>query len=87
MEALLSRKFPRCSNKYKDKLSLKCFPCKQIGQIATRCPNTDEKDKARKFKGKWNKKGYVVVYEGVKNDKSKVNYKDEVFFVVKKETT
>lgn len=54
-EDLLDKRLPRGTSKYKGKLPLKCLSCNKIGHIAANCPNSDSKEKFRKYKGKWKK--------------------------------
>lgn len=68
LEALLAKRFPRGASKYKRKLPLKCFSCINIGHIVANYPNTDKKDKFKRFKGKGRKHCYVAVDEGVTDE-------------------
>lgn len=87
LEALLAKRCPRGTSKYKGKLPLKCFSCSKIGHIVANCPNTNKKDKFKKFKGKGRKHCYVAVDEGVTDEESEDEDDNEgiVFVAVKEE--
>lgn len=85
LEALLAKRFPRGTGKYKGKLPLKYFSCNNIGHIAANCPNGDKKEKFMKFKGKGKKHCYVAVDEGVTDEESEEEDNEEIVFVVVKE--
>lgn len=84
-EALLAKRLPRGTSKYKGKLPLKCFSCNKIGHITTNCPNSDRKEKFRKYKGKGKKQCYVAVDESVIDEESEDDANEEIVFVVAKE--
>ncbi|GLJ10683.1 hypothetical protein SUGI_0132970 [Cryptomeria japonica] len=70
-EALLAKRLPKGTGKYKGKLPLKCFSCNQIGHISINYPNGDNKDKLerfKKFKGGNQRNYFVVVDEGVTDE-------------------
>lgn len=50
LEALLGKRLPRRTGKYKGKLPLKYFACNKIGHIAANYPNGDNEHKYEKFK-------------------------------------
>lgn len=54
IEALLARRYPKGKGKYKGKIPLICFSCEEVGHIAARCPNKEDKDEKKhiKYKGK-----------------------------------
>ena len=54
IEALLARKYSRGRGKYKGKVPLIYFSCEEVGHIAARCPNKQNKDekKDHKYNGK-----------------------------------
>ena len=41
VESLLAKKYSKSRRKYKDKIPLICFSCKEIGHITARCPNKE----------------------------------------------
>ncbi|GLJ36684.1 hypothetical protein SUGI_0738180 [Cryptomeria japonica] len=84
LEALLAKRLPRGTGKYKGKLPLKCFSCNKIGHIAANSPNSDSKEKFKKYKEKWKKQCYVAVDEGVTNEESEDDDNEEIVFVVVK---
>ena len=49
LEALMARRLPKCNGRYRGKLPLACFNCKEVGHITTRCPHKkdDERTKDR----------------------------------------
>lgn len=49
---LLAKRLHRGTCKYKGKLPLKYFSCNKIGHLAANYPNSDQKEKFRKYKGK-----------------------------------
>lgn len=60
IEALLARRFSKCKGKFKGKTPLICFSCEEVGHIAARCRNREEKEekKYNKYKGKKYFKSY-----------------------------
>ena len=60
VEALLARKYSKGRGKYKGKAPLICFSCEEIGHIAARYPNKENKHekKSHKYKGKKDFKNY-----------------------------
>lgn len=87
-EALLARRFPRGTGKYKGKLPLKCFSYNWIGHIAMNCPNSDNKDKLErfeKFKGGNQRNCFLVVDEGVTYEESEDEENEDIVFVAVKE--
>ena len=60
IEALVNRRMQRGKGKYKGKLPLVCFNCKEIGHFATRCPNRrkDDRSNDRTFENKSDRGDY-----------------------------
>lgn len=52
IKALLVKKLPRGTGKYKGNIPLKCFSCNQIGHIATNYPNSDQKESSEGLREK-----------------------------------
>ena len=54
VEALFARKYSKGRGKYKGKAPLILFSCEEVGHIAARCPNRENKYKKKidKYKGK-----------------------------------
>lgn len=86
LEALLAKRFPRGTSKYRGELPLKCFSCNKIGHIAANYPNTNKKEKFRRLKGKGLKHCYVAIYESVTDEESEEeDDNEEIVFVTLKE--
>lgn len=87
-EALLAKRLPKGTGKYRGKLPLKCFSDNKIGHIAVNCPNSDNKDKSERFK-KYkvgNRRNcLVVVDEGVTDEESEDEESEDIVFVAVKE--
>ena len=87
-EALLARKLPKGTGKYRGKLPLKCFSYNQIWHIVVNCPNGDNKDKPerfKKFKGGNQRNCFVAVDEGVTDEESEDEENEDIVFVAIKE--
>lgn len=87
-EALLAKRLPKGTSKYRGKLPLKCFSCNWIGHIAINCPNGDNKDKLekfKKFKGGNQRNCFVAVDEGVTDEESEDEESEDIVFVEVKE--
>lgn len=72
-EALLAKRHPKGTGKYRGNLPLKCFSCNRIGHFAINSPKNDNKNKLEKFKklkGGNRRNCLVVVDEGVTDDES-----------------
>lgn len=88
LEALLARKIPKGTGKYRGKIPLKCFSCNWIGHIVASYPNGDNKDKLerfKKFKGGNQRNYFVAVDEGVTDEESKDEENEDIVFVAVKE--
>ncbi|MDF3680761.1 hypothetical protein P3S38_27665, partial [Enterobacter hormaechei] len=72
LEALLARRFHRGKGKFKGKMPIICFNCNEVGHIAARCPNKQNKDE---------KKGYK--YNGKKDFKSFKDKGKKTYFMAK----
>ena len=65
-EALLPKKYSKGRGKYKGKIPLIFFSCEEVGHIAARCPNRENKDEKKSHK-----------HKGKKEFKIHKNYKDK----------
>lgn len=87
-EALLAKRLPKGTGKYRGKIPLKCFSCNRIRHIVVNCLNGDNKDKPEKFKkfkgGNW-RNCFVAVDEGVTDEESEDEESEDIVFVAVKE--
>lgn len=47
LEALMARRLPKGKGRYRGKLPLACFNCKEVGHIVARCPNKKDDDRSK----------------------------------------
>lgn len=47
LEALMARRLPKGKGRYRGKLPLACFNCKEVGHIAARCLNKKDDDRSK----------------------------------------
>ena len=94
VEALLAKKYSRSRGKYKGKVTLIYFSCEEIGHIAARCPNKQNKDekKSYKYNDKKNFKGHKSFKDKgkktcfmAKDSKDSNNSEDEIVYIVVKD--
>ncbi|GLJ44422.1 hypothetical protein SUGI_0931740 [Cryptomeria japonica] len=87
-EALLTKRLPKGTRKYRGKLPLEYFSWNKIGHIAVNCPNNYNKDKLerfRKYKGVDRRNCLVAVDEGVIDEEYEDEKNEYIVFVVVKE--
>ena len=91
VEALLAKKYSRSKGRYKGKIPLICFSCEEVGHIAAKCPNKENKDekKNKKYKNKKEFKNYKD-YKGKSKRscfmaKDSDNSEDEMVYIVVKD--
>ncbi|GLJ17031.1 hypothetical protein SUGI_0294660 [Cryptomeria japonica] len=90
LEALLAKRLPRGTGKYKGKLPLKCLACNKIGHIAANYRNGDKEnkhEKYKKYKGKSKRDCLIVVDGGITDEESEGDANEDIVFVAIKEET
>lgn len=88
LEALLAKRIPRGTSKYKGKLPLKCFAWNKIGHIAANCPNGENKykrEKFKKYKGKGKRDCLVSINSGISDEECDDDDGEDIVFVAIKE--
>lgn len=87
-EALLAKRLPKGTGKYRGKLPLNFFSCNKIGHIVVNFPNNENKDKPerfRKYKGGNRRNFLVAMDEGVTDEESEDEENEDIVFVAIKE--
>ena len=94
VEALLAKKYSRSKGKHKGKIPLICFSCQEIGHIAARCPNKQNKDekKGHKCNDKKNFKNHKSFKDKgkktcfmAKDSKDPDTSEDEIVYIIVKD--
>lgn len=80
IEALMARRMKRGKGKYKDKLPLVCFNCKEIRHFSARCPNMrkDDRSNDRSFEknlDRGDNRDYISNWQSERRDTQ--DYKDK----------